>query len=228
LETALAKPFSVEITEKTEDAVKSAVKTLHAMMSWDGTTPYPQQKMLVELEQPIRVRINRRKEKWLSQMKVRFFENQGNLCYTFHLRTGFYVPYDMFQTIKRITIFPRADRAESNRKAASQLMKKIHPNAWSYMDEERVLQLVENYGSSTTNIKGKFPPHVHEALVDAFENKKDYSFKTCGKARDLSVSTKVGEDGVLRAWFSSEFAGCGNGDYWILLNPTTAAFKERD
>jgi hypothetical protein len=36
------------------------------------------------------------------------------------------------------------------------------------------------------------------------------------------------EDGVFRAWYSSEYAGCGNGQYYILINPHYASFMEPD
>lgn len=80
----------------------------------------------------------------------------------------------------------------------------------------------------TRSIKGLFPPHVIEQLREAIGQKKEYHYSKDGARRDYSLSVKNCKDGVLRAWFSSEYAGCGNGDYYILINPTTALFVETD
>jgi len=45
---------------------------------------------------------------------------------------------------------------------------------------------------------------------------------------DVSVSGKLCEDGVYRAWFSLEFRGCGNGHYYLLVNENQAVFYEND
>jgi hypothetical protein len=61
----------------------------------------------------------------------------------------------------------------------------------------------------------------------AFKLKKEISVRKYGTKRDFSVETKL-VNGEFKAWFSSEYAGCGNGDYYILLNPKTAVFVEND
>jgi len=58
--------------------------------------------------------------------------------------------------------------------------------------------------------------------------KKEFGHTKYGTKRDYSVRTRVGGDGKLEAFFSSEYAGCGNGDYYILINPTTALYVETD
>ena len=70
-----------------------------------------------------------------------------------------------------------------------------------------------------------------ERLKEAFESKTEFRWhrNAMGKqGRDLSISTRMCDDGIFRAWFSSEFPGCGNGDYYLLLSPTTAVYYERD
>jgi hypothetical protein len=71
------------------------------------------------------------------------------------------------------------------------------------------------------------PKWAQEDLKRAIEDKKDFSYRwDCGY--DCSVSTKMGEDGIYRGWFSQEFRGTGNGHYWILISPTQAIYSERD
>ena len=114
---------------------------------------------------------------------------------------------------------------------AKKLKNKFHDNLWDNLKEKLDGEYLKKdmYGNtSCMSIINKFPKSVIDALKEAIDEKKDYSHKMYGDKRDLSVSVKMCEDGILRAWYSSEFHGCGNGDYWILANPTTAIFKERD
>ena len=58
---------------------------------------------------------------------------------------------------------------------------------------------------------------------------KDYKYIELVKNGTYEyVTRKIGKDGVFRAWFSSEYKGCGNGDYYLLINPTQAIFVEKD
>lgn len=49
-----------------------------------------------------------------------------------------------------------------------------------------------------------------------------------GNARDRSVHLSVLEDGTYHATAASEYAGCGNGDYYIMYSPTRAFYAETD
>ena len=71
----------------------------------------------------------------------------------------------------------------------------------------------------------------YSLLVNAFENKTNFTWSRnsySSKGRDLSISAKLCEDGIYRAWFSSEFSGCANGDYYLLISPNIAVYYERD
>jgi len=59
------------------------------------------------------------------------------------------------------------------------------------------------------------------------KKKQDYSYHW-EHGYDNSVSTKLGEDGIYRGWFSREYKGTGNGHYWLLISPTQAIFAEDD
>jgi hypothetical protein len=62
----------------------------------------------------------------------------------------------------------------------------------------------------------------------AFDQKKSLQYHRDGKRRDLSIETKLCEDGIFRAWYSSEYRGCANGDYYLVISPTQAIYYERD
>ena len=153
-------------------------------------------------------------------------------------RRGYSFP--LYQKIKEVIevkkkVFTDIDNAKT-------ILKKIHPNVWDDIQEEmkRIINGGEISQDFDWHYKGKLKfknissllnSHEKNRLREAFENKTDYNWSKPTyhhSGRDLSLSTKLGEDGKFRAWFSSEYMGCGNGDYWLLLNPTTAIFYETD
>ena len=124
---------------------------------------------------------------------------------------------------------------------AKTILKKIHPNAWNELKVE--LNDVINGKQSQDfdwhfkgrlkfkNISKLLTSTRRTELQQAFENKTEFRWKRNTyhhRGRDLSISTQLDDNGNLRAYFSSEFMGCGNGDYWLLLNPTTAIYYEAD
>ena len=125
---------------------------------------------------------------------------------------------------------------------AKTILKKIHPNVWDDLKNEMNDVIKNNIIGQDFewHFRGKLKIKTitkHLSLTErlqlkrAFENKERFSWRKYTyhrSGRDLSISTEIGEDGKFRAYFSSEYAGCGNGDYWLLLNPTTAIFYETD
>lgn len=80
------------------------------------------------------------------------------------------------------------------------------------------------------NIRKHFSEDQFEQIKLAFENKTKISIHRNGNSvreRDYSVHTAF-DNGEFQAWFSSEYHRCGNGNYYLLLNPTTAVFMEHD
>ncbi len=133
---------------------------------------------------------------------------------------------------------------------AQLLLKKIHGFAWRELKEKLQKAVDENNPellSSEYMLMGKVK---YRNIVKDIEKYDSYSkteilagikkaFDSCEEyrwshntyrhtGRDLSLSVKPQPDGSVLAWFQSEFMGCGNGDYYLLINPTTAIFCERD
>lgn len=152
-------------------------------------------------------------------------------------RQGRYFPtYDTISNIVEVT------KKEYNKiDNAKRILKKIHPNVWDSLKEEMRTVINGEFSQdfdwhfsgklNFKNITQYLTEQEKKRLVEAFENKTDFHWKrnTYHHAgRDLSISVEKHEDGRFYAYFSSEYMGCGNGDYWLLLNPTTAIYYERD
>ena len=193
-------------------------------------------RLRLTFDQPFALHLNRRK---LSDPKkvhdFRLFVGKGTncLCYTNSSRTGFYFDDRHLQRLVSIEPVPEGNMVEKVRKLAN----RIYPGVWDDLKAKLLAdpqKYLSNYGYTVTSISGKFPDYVLADIKSAFENRSNYTYDTGGyfsrkkTGRDLKVECKLCDDGIYRAWFSSEFPGCANGDYWLLINPTTAAFKERD
>ena len=136
---------------------------------------------------------------------------------------------------------------EINIKACESFLRRCHENLWTNIqeeckkyietkDEEYLPDFIRwtNGKVSYVSIKPKIAynkDHYLDLLKRSIENKEETKFYFSSKGpqgRDRSFSVATGEDGLTRAWFSSEYPGCGNGDYYLLINPTTALYYERD
>ena len=149
-------------------------------------------------------------------------------------RMGKYFP--MYDTITSITEIVKKETTDIQN--AKTIIGRIHPNSWTELRAE--LQDIVDGGKVTDNFDWHFKGKLNfrniksllgtcyaERLKQAFENKSEFTWHKGGSGnngRDLSISTRLCEDGVFRAWFSSEYIGCGNGDYYLLINPTTARY----
>jgi len=192
-------------------------------------------KFYLTFSKPLTLRINRRKTMETQKAKVTLFISTiGNFCYTFGKRTGFYFDSSQIESLISIeAVLPEETRAEKL-KLVKSFANRIHANAWDNLREEIKSdpgKAFDRYGAMVTSIKSKFPDYVINQLKEAFEKKEQYSYSQEAwgkKGRSLRVETKLCDDGIFRAWFSSEYPGCANGDYWLLINPTTAIFMETD
>ena len=172
-------------------------------------------------------------KKPVKKAKLNFFISSNNrLCYTNkdNYRTGMYVNEYFRYSLESIEIFSINQRA--NNEEAERFLKKFSPDLWVNL-QEKIRQdpkYVFNFDSQykTFDIRRSFPNYVLEEIKDAIENKRDYRYREYGEKRTFTVEIETDKDGKLRAWYSSEYAGCANGDYYLLINPTTAAFHERD
>lgn len=166
------------------------------------------------------------------EIELKIFKAQnGRYCYT-NYKNGRYGSYVYYLPTENLVSITMDDKETFDWDEKALKMKGMfHENLWNSLKEKLDgTYLKENLyrNTSMVNIKNKFPAYVINQLTEAIEEMKDYSYQTYGEKRDLSVQVSKGDDGELRAWFSSEYHGCANGDYWILVNPTTAMFRETD
>ncbi len=226
-------PFEVrfEFPPKINEAEKAIADLKERVYEKHGYV----REFLLTFSQPVTLQKNRRKTVTSNKAKVGIFvSTKGNFCYTFAKRSGYVFDATQIGHLRSVVPVLPEDKTAADVKKVLSFANRIHPNAWAGLKEEIIADpesYVKNYGPTVTSITGKFPDYVLEGIKEAFRNKTEYKYRsyTNGKSgRDLSVEIKPYDDGSLRAWFTSEFSGCANGDYWLLINPTTAIFKERD
>lgn len=124
-------------------------------------------------------------------------------------------------------------------KQLENLLEKLHPNFFTELKDR-----IKNYLSGASkehpfpymdkltykplsSFYESFPyrNYITPNVEFAFNNGNDFQDKRCGQKRDFSIEISKEKD---FAWFSSEYSGCGNGDYYYLINPTTVLFIEKD
>ena len=108
----------------------------------------------------------------------------------------------------------------------------VEPSSWEKDKEPRPKTLFELHITTGTNIDGKvislnriakkYPREI-ERLREAIRNKTAGAFITGRLAKfagyDISIETDLnGENGDFRGFLSLEYAGCGNGYYYLLIN----------
>lgn len=192
---------------------------------------------------------------YVKNFKCRFFRAvNGNFCMQplKRKRTGFKCTLTNEDILSIIKIGEPEKRAKTYDvlKNAKNLLKKIHGNAWKEL-KERLTKAVEANDASMLEteymLQGKVKyrnvandiakyndwrkVEILGSLKEAFEKSKPFNWRhdTFHKSgRDISIEVKPMPDGSVNAWFSSEYMACGNGDYYLLINPTTAIFCEKD
>lgn len=136
---------------------------------------------------------------------------------------------------------------QDNIKACENFLKKCHKNLWKniqaecrkYLEtknEDDLPDFIRWYGTNVkyVSIKSKLPynkEYYLQQLKYAIENEKELYFAFEAKSnagRDRSYRIEQLTDGSIKGFYSSEYANCGNGDYFLIINPTTAMFYERD
>ena len=183
-------------------------------------------KFYVTFSEELEIRRDYRKVVKTAAAELKFFTSrEGTYAYTFHKSSGYPLYNIDYEKMAKIS-YRMAKDPESERKEQAEkiLNRRYDEQTWNGLTADDV----EHHGHSIVNMKRKFDSYVIEELQKAFENKTDYRHTKYGKKRKLTVSTKMGTDGVFRAWFASEYTDQGHGQYYILLNPTTASFCEWD
>ena len=132
----------------------------------------------------------------------------------------------------------------------------IHPNAWDNLKVELMETpgQFESYGGflkivtekkykgirddkEVTLYKCVFPDYVREDIQKAFDNKTDLIYEYERRNCFVKVECRVQPNGIFKAWYTrtlkepirpSKYSSGGRDFCYLLLNPTTAWFVERD
>lgn len=189
-------------------------------------------KILLHFRTPVKI-YQRKKYKEFSIYECSFFvSTSNNLCYQpkGNKRSGFYVSDLPWKQISKIEILHPDHTViqEKNVNAKEQFARRFKNNlydeqTWSHLKPEDF-----HNGHKFYYISKVFKKYDLDRIQKAFENKETFRVWNNGEKRDYSAEGKMGDDGIYRAWFSSEYSGEGHGDYYMLLNPKVAVFVEHD
>ena len=193
-------------------------------------------KYVITFSKPVSLIHNRYHKKTYASVEVKLFFSGNMLCYTFYRRTGYSLFSQVFaDEIQSIEQAPPVDSKAKRLKQAQSLLRRIDDRCWDDIRNRTPEQISQEFCDSNLipfNFIRRFKPYIRgyikEKMQDAFANKKAFSYRQEGTKRDLSIETKLGKDGIFRAWFSSEYAGCANGDYYLIISPSQAIYYERD
>jgi hypothetical protein len=145
--------------------------------------------------------------------------------------------------LRTVTSIKIKKRIETDRLAQLKKMRRfMHSNAWKAMQAEIDTDPVKfaecNYNSfGLVDIKKHLYDHEYAALKNAMDKGEEWHWsrqanpRAFGKtARDLSIDVvkDKGIPGSVRAWYTAEYPGCGNGSYYVLISPKYAAMREDD
>lgn len=230
----------------TEDTLKEICERLKTQADVYGAVKY-----LIKFSKPTTIIKRGRYVDGLTKMSVRtFFSKQKNFCYTFGSRTGYPFRKINMDNIQSISL-PTKDEHESQEQLqylnrVKHALKILHPNAWDNLRTELVddpshfkyyggflkIFIPKKYknmhGGESVLYKSVFPEHILRVIENGFETKTNFSQYIYRTNYRFGVEGNLGTDGVYRAWYSREVKGGGANWNYLLLNPTTAWFVEKD
>ena len=227
--------------EPTVDQIKAACNKLVAQVG-----SYTREKFIIEFSKPSSVIKAGTYAKDILKMKVRTFESKdGTYCYTFGSRRGWPFHKVDVHNIKSISL-PTPEEAKlthelHNLNNIQKAVKLIHPNAWSDLRTD-LIEHPDKYKYYGGFLKINRPVKICGAyiersvfgdwtlkqIVNAFETKTDFSQEVRSRQYDFRVECSVGSGNIFRAWYTREVHGGGANWAYLLLNPTTAWFVEKD
>ena len=117
---------------------------------------------------------------------------------------------------------------------ARRARKHFHPNLWRKLAAEIDADPVKatTYKSARemrlVDIRPHFSPWALDCIARAIEEKKTFNVSGNGVKRNFRAEGHLCDDGQYCAWYSSEYIDCGNGSYYLLINATTATYREDD
>jgi hypothetical protein len=185
----------------------------------------------LRFSRPVAVRVNARKVREMDRALVGLFNSRsGQKCYTFHHATGYPLAGPLVEALEALAAPNPFARERATLERVLRLKDRIHPNAWGDLREkiEANPRRYLDYRLVEISMTSVFGERVVAELERAFAEKRNYRHSLSGRRRDRSVETRLCDDGVFRAWYSSEYAGTGNGGYYLLINPRVASFLEYD
>jgi hypothetical protein len=194
-------------------------------------------KVHIKLNQPCSVLL-RGKYKVVSDFHARFFISAtGHVCYTVSGGSGPYLnQFSWYAKISAIVLI-HPDHPEKKKAEKDDLDKLFNRVCKARYDEKTWSDLKKDSfheKKAFYYIDKIFDRYDMERICKGFEEKssfsiaKDDTWQNPRVRRHYKVQGKMCDDGIYRAWFSSEYAGCANGDYYLLLNPRVAVFSETD
>jgi hypothetical protein len=201
-----------------------------------GALHAPTEKFLVTFSRSVILRTAKNRMTSVRQAQVRLFMTPAatltHLCYTFNRRKGYMFHDGDLLAIESVELVDPAQPVPDRIAKVQKLARCIHPNAWDDFKQELQSSMAqERYarrGLSPVDIRKLLPASIILEVEEAFKNKTKFHYRHCGKRRNWIVEVSPGDDGVLRAWFNSYHKEAAHGSEYLLLNPHTAAFMERD
>lgn len=201
-----------------------------------GALHAPAEKFLVVFSRAVTLRTAKNRTTNARQAQVRLFmtpaETPTYLCYTFNRFKGYMFHAGDLLAIESIELVDPAQPVPDRIAQVQKLARSIHPNAWDdFKQELQSSAAQERYahrGLSPVDIRKLLPASIIREVEEAFANKTKFHYRHCGKRRNWIVEVSPGDDGILRAWFNSYHKEAAHGSEYLLLNPHTASFMERD
>lgn len=130
--------------------------------------------------------------------------------------------------------------APMSSKESKKFIKKLHPNLWKHYQEQYKISGQVDLRHDTgdiaryRNLKSIFDVDTIAQIKQYLDEGKTGSWTKYyygnkpHLGRDYSVELSYSPNGVFQGFFSSEYSGYGNGDYYLLVNEDTAIFIEKD
>lgn len=169
----------------------------------------------VFFREPVQLIENKGKIKYTSKAEMRLSVN-GLTHYSFSKRTWHpLVDYDKVYCIETVLV-----NDKMKNKAIESLLKSKHPNVWKDLDKI----VKTNSDLQKYSITGKVDKSFIDNIKYAMDDKRDVDLVSKGKKRDMYVKC-WNEDDDYKATFSSRLKDSDEGDYYTLINPTTATMK---
>lgn len=175
---------------------------------------------------------NRNKDRIVKKVKLNFFDHERGMCYRINKRSGYLLSHMDWNKISSIEIFTRSSKEnkENLEEKKTRFFKRVKNQLF---DETTWSNLNENSFNNSNGYfyylnKIKLYEGDKQMLEEAFKEKKTVHINQYSDKRHYSIETKMSDDGVFRAWFSSEYIDCANGSYYLLLNPNVAVHYEND